>query len=429
MRFILLLVAQVRAFSPPPCSLNGVLVGGACVCDAGWTGALCNELRLLPAAPLAAASQPYFYPSNAASANGGFFDNSWGISVLPDDDDPLLWHGFVTNLQGNCSLSSYSSASRILHVVSSSPTGPFAVAGVALPAFAHNPQVVRDVDGAWLLYHIGDATPPDCDVHCVGGRPSGASARCSGSGHGTSVARATSPWGPWERLQYILPDNQTNPSALVLSNGTIVVTARRWTVGVPIYVASSWRGPYVMAPLAPVVLVNGGGSSAVGDGGSSAVGDGGSSAVGDGGSSAVGDGDTYGPYPPGNATDPFDEDAFLYTDSRGGYHMVTHRQPLGTSCSPTAVDSSDCRCGGGHMFATDLHGPWFVDAKLVFNCTLVVAGASEPLKLHARQRPTLLRPRNDAAGCPTLFTGASSDPVSQYYSSFTMAQQVDCGTA
>ena len=74
------------------------------------------------------------------------------------------------------------------------------------------------------------------------------------------------------------------------------------------------------------------------------------------------------------------------------------------------------------MFAQDLLGPWFVDAQLAYNCTLELAGAA-PIKLHARQRPTLLKPPH---GCPILYTGASTDPSSQYDSSFTMAQEVAC---
>jgi len=76
------------------------------------------------------------------------------------------------------------------------------------------------------------------------------------------------------------------------------------------------------------------------------------------------------------------------------------------------------------MYATEPAGPWFVDARLIFNCSLALEGEAAPLVLHARQRPTLLR---RAGACPLLFTGASSDPVSQYYSSFTMVQEVDTG--
>jgi hypothetical protein len=62
----------------------------------------------------------------------------------------------------------------------------------------------------------------------------------------------------------------------------------------------------------------------------------------------------------------------------------------------------------------------------VFNCTLIVStggAGGNVVKLHARQRPTLLR---RPGVCPLLLTGASTDPVSQYYSSFTLAQSVDC---
>ena len=81
------------------------------------------------------------------------------------------------------------------------------------------------------------------------------------------------------------------------------------------------------------------------------------------------------------------------------------------------------------MYATNVTGgPWFVDLDVVFDCTLAVAGAPAPLRLHARQRPTVLFPAPGAAApaCPILFTGASTDAVSQYYSSFTLAQQVAC---
>ena len=78
------------------------------------------------------------------------------------------------------------------------------------------------------------------------------------------------------------------------------------------------------------------------------------------------------------------------------------------------------------MYAEDAAGPWFVDTRLVFNCSLDItggAGGAETVKLHARQRPTLLR---RPGACPLLLTGASTDPVSQYYSSFTLSQSRDC---
>ena len=375
--------AAALAQTIPPCSLNGVPGSNGCVCDAGWSGAACHVLDLQPAAPFS--QQTYFHPSNGGAAGGGYVSNSWGISVLPDDGGSL-WHGFMTELGGNCSLSSYGSASRILHLTAPAPTGPWAVAGVALPRFAHNPQAVRGADGSWLLFHIGADEPAGCEAErCPG--PHNAS--CAG-GHGTSVARALSPYGPWQRVPYILPDNETNPSATVLPNGSIIVTARRWEGGVPMYTAATWRGPYAAAPRTNVTLVRAGA-------------------------------------PATDVFAPFDEDPFLFVDPRGGFHMLTHRQPNGTAC-PQGPNPSQCDCAGGHMYARALEGPWFVDLDVVYNCSLSVAGAAGAVTLAARQRPTLLLPpRGGGGGCPILFTGASTDPRSQYFSSFTMQQALNCG--
>ncbi len=383
--------AAALAQEVPPCSLNGVLsAADVCECDPGWSGSACHILDLLPAAPLSAATQTYFHPSNGGAAGGGFISNSWGMSVLADDSGDL-WHGYMTELGGNCSLSSYGAASRILHLTAPAPTGPWAVAGVALPRFAHNPQVVRDRDGAWLLFHIGADEPAGCEAErCPG--PHNAS--CAG-GHGTSVARALSPYGPWERLPYILPDNETNPSALVLPDGTIAVTARRWEGGMPMYSAASWRGPYAAAPRTNVTLVRAG-------------------------------------VPATDAFTPFDEDPFLYADVRGTFHMLTHRQPNGTDC-PQGPNPSQCDCTGGHSYARALAGPWFVDLATIYNCSLRLSGLSAGgglVTLAARQRPTLLLPARGGGQppCPILFTGASTDPRSQYYSSFTMQQALNCST-
>ena len=151
--FVAFAIAQP---SLPPCSLNGLLTNGSCVCLPGWTGETCRTLDLLPAAPLSAENQTYFHPSGKHCCRSpgsqpwlcsfaeisyqlfadipapAWHDNSWGISVALDDDGVTL-HGFMTELEGNCSLSEYGQASRILHVTSAgSPAGPWTVQGVAL---------------------------------------------------------------------------------------------------------------------------------------------------------------------------------------------------------------------------------------------------------------------------------------------------------
>ena len=159
------------------------------------------------------------------------------------------------------------------------------------------------------------------------------------------------------------------------------------------YTAKDWRGPYSAAPRSNVTLVRAGS-------------------------------------PASDVFAPFDEDPFLWQDSREGFHMLTHRQPNGTNC-PVGKNPSECDCAGGHMYAPALNGPWFVDLDVVYNCSLAIAGETASIFLTARQRPTLLLParNNGEPACPILFTGASSDPVSQYYSSFTMAQDINCSAA
>jgi hypothetical protein len=79
-------VAQATPLAPPPpppateppCSLNGELRGGACVCDKGWTGPKCGQFDLLPAPPLAAQVSA----AAATSSDKSMANSTWGISVI-----------------------------------------------------------------------------------------------------------------------------------------------------------------------------------------------------------------------------------------------------------------------------------------------------------------------------------------------------------
>jgi hypothetical protein len=209
------------------CSYNGRCIRSRCVCFVGWQGADCHTLQLQPAAR----------PS--AQAYCHFNDSTWGATVLHEQGTYHMWFSEMSN---NCSLHMYGSVSRVVHATASSPEGPFVRQSVALPVFAHNPQVVR-ANGSFLLFHIGTTVDARCVPDC---RPPGAASvqppsHCRNHGHGTSVAIAQSAWGPWKRVDYILRD-YTNPSPYIFSNGSVLLAARR--DGIHILRAKAWHGPY-----------------------------------------------------------------------------------------------------------------------------------------------------------------------------------------
>ena len=73
----------------PPCSLNGELRGGSCVCDSGWTGPKCGQLALLAAPQLSA----QVTSAAATSSDNSQANSTWGISVI----GPVagVYHGYV----------------------------------------------------------------------------------------------------------------------------------------------------------------------------------------------------------------------------------------------------------------------------------------------------------------------------------------------
>jgi hypothetical protein len=134
------------------CSLNGECENGVCVCDGGWEGDDCHLLKLSPA----------FAPPDQAYCH--YNDSTWGGSVLKGDDG--VYHMYFSEMANNCTLHDYGSVSRVVHATARSPLGPFVRQSIALPVFAHNPQVIRHPDGTLLLFHIGDTVDPACVSDC-----------------------------------------------------------------------------------------------------------------------------------------------------------------------------------------------------------------------------------------------------------------------
>lgn len=403
---------------PPPCQLNGVLsASGTCTCDPGWVGPACGQLNLEPAPPLA----EQVTAAAALSTDNAAANATWGISVV----GPVggIFHGYMTEIANQCLLGEYGIASQIIHMTSGSPLGPWIRRGVALKGFAHNPQALLAPNGSILLFHIGQEEAAGCLADCRGTPPDNRThsphppkprpSSCKRLSHGASVAIADQPEGPFTRFPYAFHTGTTNPTALLMANGTIIVALRRSTSAhQPLYRGhvDSPAGPWV-ALQATVVATSAG------------------------------------------SPHMYEEDPFLFSTSRG-FHMLTRRSvgrglvlvdddkrscppacelPGGYCFSPCPdASGGEGLCGGGHLFSTDL-STWFFgenvydhSAEGAAQCDIHFAaagggrGAPVKARLTSRERPTMYTAPD---GSRYLFTGAALNKT-MYMHSFTLVQQV-----
>ena len=244
--------------SETDCSLNGVCNSeGVCVCDPGWKGDKCNQLRLKPPNR----REPYGY-YNASLP-------TWGGSVIFENG---LYHAFLT-AKGYTSppydeSDRYVCNTAIVRLEGPSPAGPFQFAEVVLPVFHHEAHAIRAPDGTVLIYMIkydgghlpdllsGVCLEPDCGLSY------------NKSHYVTAMAWSKSVYGPWEekilfnpwpgllnRSSWLCQTN--NPSVAFAPNGTVVmafraiqcdrVTAKSATKEkIAIATAPHWSGPYTV---------------------------------------------------------------------------------------------------------------------------------------------------------------------------------------
>lgn len=130
------------------CSLNGECAQGHCKCNHGWTGDLCGQLQLNPAKPLPDTEGGLHIP------DGG---STWGMSVVKENS--TSYHGYIAGFLNGCKLHTWGTNSYVQHVVAQSPEGPWMSREAAVPAWSHNPKVVKSPDGTYVMYHIGDGVP------------------------------------------------------------------------------------------------------------------------------------------------------------------------------------------------------------------------------------------------------------------------------
>ena len=375
----LLTVSGARGCSTvADCSLNGACSAGRCACNRGWTGTTCGALDLAPLDPTLG------YQNSTAASWGG-------RAVLVGSGAAARWHMAVTEIANKCPLILFMYNSQVVHTVSRGPSvgGPYdrvadSEGGVILPAFHHNPSLIGPTpDGMYLIFFIGapNATGmidcrsvlPDVNPH-----PDPLS-----NGYITMAWAKDVVNGPWQS-RVVLQDNgpgenqtswhciENNPSAVVLPNGTVVMTYRangcdksdKATSGehLGIAVAPHWSGEFVRDPSAFVGPETSNGT---------------------------------------NNEDPFMWHQVDPDTGAASWHIVNHQQSKNNVCGSREAGST---CGA-HWYAHSPHGPWTMSPEPAYNASVrLINGSSAIFK--TRQRPQLVF-EADGATPLALFNGAS----------------------
>jgi len=217
----------------------------------------------------------------------------------------------------HCGIDAWRSNSAVVHAHSQVGVR-FERTGVVVPAFAHEPTVVRAPTGEWVMYYTGDpegATPQPLCKQCVDGNtPANTTCGTGAAGIGpTFMIWAKSPLGPWSKPEVLFAaqanetNADTNLAVVILANGSAVGIARTW--GPPtgviahLVLATHWRdaSSYV-GRFSTLLFPN---TTIVPDSGL--------------------------------------EDPFVYLDRRGVFHAVFHSQ----------IEGDDERLCGGHAFSED----------------------------------------------------------------------------
>eukprot|EP01083_Nonionella_stella_P031888 87238_1 len=247
---ITICIIQSNTFScnnPTDCELNGDCVNNICQCHSGWKGTSCSSLNLT-VAPYPALG---VWPLSPAHAKETCY--SWGFTVVKSQTNvDNLYHAYANAGCYNRSdpAQHQVDGSFLLHLTSSSPTGPFKAHDVAIPMTSFNPHIIysHSMKQYVLFFRINQLTPMP---YCFGNETY--SDYVSDLRANTmDVAVSDSPYGPWN-VSVITIENMprthiSNPSAIELANGTFVLSYRfntnnEW-VGIAIS-KGDYRGPYV----------------------------------------------------------------------------------------------------------------------------------------------------------------------------------------
>eukprot|EP01047_Picozoa_sp_COSAG01_P033873 COSAG01_NODE_2514_length_7530_cov_192.547302_1_plen_229_part_00 len=128
---------------PLDCALNGRCVSNKCVCSAGWTGAGCARLRLLPATK----GQGFYGIASNWSSRG---------NKVRQDPSTGKFYMAADEMSFNCGLGTWQTNSRSVMAEADNVTGPYLRKQVVVDSWSHGTWMERDpLSGRWILGHMG----------------------------------------------------------------------------------------------------------------------------------------------------------------------------------------------------------------------------------------------------------------------------------
>eukprot|EP00035_Acanthoeca_spectabilis_P018806 m.404081 g.404081 ORF g.404081 m.404081 type:complete len:269 (+) comp16790_c3_seq1:74-880(+) len=182
------------------CSLNGHCESsGVCSCRLPWKdstrGAVVEPCSVLDVQPHPNDYIPAYGGGLARKSTAWMEQNpsSWGGNMIFDRVDGK-YHLYVSEMAGGKGLSSWHTASEIVHAVASDPLDQFVKQDTVLKPWAHNAAPILSPNGTYLVFHIGTG-----NVH----------------------ASVAGPNGPWREVAFNVDCN--NPAPAFHPNGTAFV--------------------------------------------------------------------------------------------------------------------------------------------------------------------------------------------------------------
>ena len=175
---------------------------------------------------------------------------SWGGNILREaETETETFHLFVSRMTHNCSLRHWRSNSRIDHAVSPNITGPYTFTDVAVPVWAHNPEILTLPDGTFALIHIGagsgSASGGDIchnDLHYLEHEED-----TRGAGRGSNIHTSDSLYGPWSPLLESSTGPCNNPSVWVNQNSSLSLLCFVSNGLFDLKIADNISGPWLLS--------------------------------------------------------------------------------------------------------------------------------------------------------------------------------------